>query len=249
MIEIYNTSLILWIAIAFLTLLTLLKIPAPYGKFTNNRWGKLINARLGWFIMEIISPIGLLFFALNGPTNKSTVTWIFLALWTLHYLNRSIIYPLRQINPHPMPISIAIFAFIFNIFNGFFNGFYLGNIREYPSDYIFEPNFIFGSILFMIGAIINIKSDNILLRVRAEKNGYHIPHGFMYRYISFPNYFGEILEWIAFAIMTWSLAGLSFAIWTIANLGPRALKGHQWYHEKFKEEYPANRKAIIPKIL
>jgi 3-oxo-5-alpha-steroid 4-dehydrogenase 1 len=53
---------------------------------------------------------------------------------------------------------------------------------------------------------------------------------------------------MAFAIMTWSLAGLSFMIWTMANLVPRAIKGHQWYHSKF-ESYPKNRKAIFPFII
>ena len=80
------------------------------------------------------------------------------------------------------------------------------------------------------------------------RDRYKIPEGFMFRYVSFPNYFGEILEWMAFAIMTWSLAGLSFMIWTMANLVPRAIKGHQWYHNKF-ESYPKNRKAIFPFII
>ena len=53
---------------------------------------------------------------------------------------------------------------------------------------------------------------------------------------------------MAFALMTWSLAGLSFMIWTMANLVPRAIKGHQWYHDKF-ESYPKNRKAIFPFII
>jgi 3-oxo-5-alpha-steroid 4-dehydrogenase 1 len=48
--------------------------------------------------------------------------------------------------------------------------------------------------------------------------------------------------------MTWSLAGLSFAVWTIANLVPRAIAGHKWYNEKF-EDYPKDRKAILPYLL
>ena len=70
----------------------------------------------------------------------------------------------------------------------------------------------------------------------------------MYKYVSYPNYLGEIMEWTAFALMTWSLAGLSFAIWTIANLVPRAIAGHEWYNKTF-EDYPKNRKAILPYLL
>ena len=56
------------------------------------------------------------------------------------------------------------------------------------------------------------------------------------------------MEWTGWAIATWSLAGLVFPIWTFANLAPRAIKNHKWYKETF-EDYPANRKALIPGIL
>ena len=95
---------------------------------------------------------------------------------------------------------------------------------------------------------LNIKSDNILLSLRSKSGEYNIPNGFMFKQISFPNYFGEILEWTAFALMTWSLAGLSFMIWTMANLVPRAIAGHKWYKNTF-DNYPKNRKAIFPFIL
>jgi 3-oxo-5-alpha-steroid 4-dehydrogenase 1 len=48
--------------------------------------------------------------------------------------------------------------------------------------------------------------------------------------------------------MTWSLAGFSFMIWTMANLVPRAIAGHKWYKRAF-DNYPSNRKAIFPFIL
>ena len=69
----------------------------------------------------------------------------------------------------------------------------------------------------------------------------------VFKWISCPNYFGEILEWIGWALATWSLAGLSFAVWAIANLVPRARANHKWYLENFAE-YPRSRKALIPKI-
>jgi steroid 5-alpha reductase family enzyme len=76
---------------------------------------------------------------------------------------------------------------------------------------------------------------------------YHIPNRGLYRWISCPNYFGEILEWLGWAIATWSLPGLAFAIWTIANLAPRAHAHHAWYHTRFPA-YPSQRKALIPYI-
>ena len=79
-----------------------------------------------------------------------------------------------------------------------------------------------------------MKSDTILLNLRSENKGYQIPNGGFFKYVSYPNYFGEILEWIGFAILTWSFSGLSFALWTISNLLPRSIKHHNWYKKEFK---------------
>jgi 3-oxo-5-alpha-steroid 4-dehydrogenase 1 len=79
------------------------------------------------------------------------------------------------------------------------------------------------------------------------EGGYKIPQGGIYRYISCPNYFGEVLEWCGWALATWSLTGLTFAVWTFANLAPRARSHHAWYHSHFPT-YPKERKAFIPWI-
>ena len=75
-----------------------------------------------------------------------------------------------------------------------------------------------------------------------------IPEGFLYRWVSCPNYLGEIIQWTGFAVAMNALAGWSFVCWTIANLLPRALRHHQWYIQQF-EDYPASRRAIVPGIL
>jgi 3-oxo-5-alpha-steroid 4-dehydrogenase 1 len=43
-------------------------------------------------------------------------------------------------------------------------------------------------------------------------------------------------------------AGLAFAVWTAANLIPRALAYHRWYRQEFYD-YPPQRKAILPFVL
>ena len=44
--------------------------------------------------------------------------------------------------------------------------------------------------------------------------------------ISCPNFFGEIIEWLGFAVMTLNPGSISFLIWTVCNLVPRS-KAHQ----------------------
>ena len=147
-----------------------------------------------------------------------------------------------------MPIIVVFLAIIFNIINGFINGYYLGSIQEYDTSYLLNINFVLGLVIFLSGFFINFKSDRILLNLKNNNEGYQIPKGFMYKYISSPNYFGEIVEWTGFAIMTWSIPGFLFALWTAFNLAPRSLSNHRWYIKQFPD-YPKNRKAIIPFIL
>jgi hypothetical protein len=66
--------------------------------------------------------------------------------------------------------------------------------------------------------------------------------------VSCPNYLGEIIEWSGWALATWSLAGAAFALYTIANLAPRAVAYHRWYRESFND-YPPARRALLPFIL
>jgi len=69
----------------------------------------------------------------------------------------------------------------------------------------------------------------------------------LFEYVSGANFAAEILEWIGFMVATgFSLPGFSFALCTACNLGPRAVSHHKWYKEKFQEDYPKRRKALIP---
>ena len=75
-----------------------------------------------------------------------------------------------------------------------------------------------------IQELINQRAARVLIGLRKPGDSHSsIPRGGMYRFVSCPNYFGEILEWAGWAVMTWSLAGLAFAVFTVANLLPRAL--------------------------
>ena len=246
---IYNFILVPWLILSVISFLFLFKINAPYGKFSNKKWGKLHNYKIGWFIQEIVSPLIFAYFFLIGVGEKNIISWILFSIWVGHYINRSIIFPIRLTNASKIPTSIILSAIFFNSINGFTNGYYLGNLAAFNPNYLYSINFIIGFIVFIFGLFMNITSDNILIKIKSQKKGYQIPKGMFYKYISCPNYLGEILEWIGFSIICWSVPSLLFAIWTVANLFPRALANHKWYKLQFPDEYPQNRKAIIPFII
>ncbi len=249
--ERYYLLIKIWIAFGILLFPVLLSITAPYGRHSRKDWGPMIPNRLGWVIMELPSLVMFIVFFLVGPNPVNFVTLIFFLLYVTHYSNRAIIFPLRTNSSNKlMPLIIAIFAIFFNLINGFINGYYFGTVSgEYGIEWLYDIRFITGGLLFILGMAINLKSDNVLLALRrSSKKGYSIPTGGLFTYISCPNFFGEILEWTGFAIMTWSPAALAFAIWTIVNLVPRALDHHKWYRDKFSD-YPAKRKALIPFVI
>ncbi len=240
-----------WAILGLLVFILLLFVTAPYGRHSRKDWGPSISNRMGWFIMEFPSLLVFILCFLLGPQGIQPVTWIFFALYASHYTNRSVIYPWRtRTSGKQMPLVVALMAVCFNLVNGFINGYYFSAFaREYTWDWLADARFIIGVIVFAGGVFLNWWSDQILLDLRkGGKKGYFIPHGGLFKWVSCPNFLGEILEWTGFAIMTWSPAALVFALWTFFNLVPRALDHHEWYNQTFPD-YPSRRKAVIPGIL
>tara|TARA_B100001996_G_scaffold240020_1_gene185531 strand:- start:1101 stop:1862 length:762 start_codon:yes stop_codon:yes gene_type:complete len=241
----------MWIAIGFVAFPFILKYDAPYGRHTSNNWGPLVDNKLAWIVMELPALILCPLIVFLSENILSNVTKFFILLWVIHYFNRSVIFPIRiKTNKKKMPFIIAFLAIIFNVINGLINGLYFSNIGyNYPELWVFSPQFIFGIIVFVFGFYINNVSDSYLIGLRKDHNNqYVIPQKGLFKFVSCPNFFGEIVEWLGFAIMTWSIAGLAFFLWTFFNLVPRALSHHRWYIEKFPD-YPKNRKAVFPFIL
>jgi protein-S-isoprenylcysteine O-methyltransferase Ste14 len=248
----FSTFLWFWIGLALLLIPLQIFVKAPYGRHRSTHWGPVMDNKFGWIIMELVAPVIFLVFLIRGKPGPDTVTLIATALFILHYIHRSLIFPFQlRTKGKTIPVLIVLFAIIFNSINGFTNGYYLGSLSPgYPEGYLADWRFLSGISLFVVGAIINIRSDRTLIRLRNgnSKGDYSIPRDGLFQWVSCPNHLGEIIEWIGFAILCWHLAAVGFAVWTIANLIPRALHHHRWYRSHFSN-YPAKRKAILPFII
>ncbi len=246
----FNHLTLGWIAIALILFPVLLKINPPYGRYSNSSWGLMVNNRLSWFFMEIPSFVIIIWFLWNTTNYENKIVLAAFILWIIHYFNRTFIFPLRlRTKSKKMPLLILLSGMLFNIINAGLNGYWLAYLAPTISvDLLNSPRFIMGIDVFIVGFLINQYHDSILIQLRRFNTGYKIPSGGLFKYISCPNYLGEIIQWSGFAIICWSLPALSFIIWTIVNLVPRALNHHIWYKDKF-EHYPKSRKAIIPFIL
>nr|KAF6449000.1 steroid 5 alpha-reductase 2 [Rousettus aegyptiacus] len=148
----------------------------------------------------------------------------------------------------PFPVVLLFRGFFFCMGNGLLQGYYLAYCAEYPAEWYKDIRFSSGVFLFILGMAINIHSDYILRQLRKPGElTYKIPQGGLFTYISGANFLGEIIEWIGFALATWSLPALAFAFFSLCFLGLRAFHHHRFYVKIF-EDYPKSRKALIPFI-
>ncbi|MDD5309389.1 MAG: DUF1295 domain-containing protein [Deltaproteobacteria bacterium] len=243
----HSLLLVAWFALAAIIAPFLLFVSAPYGRHARAGWGPRMNGTAGWVLMEAVSPLSMAFLFAVG-THENAVAVAFLAMWLLHYVHRSFIFPFRRRGgAADMPIAIVLMGVAFNVGNGYLNGRWLFTLGPaYDLAWLCDPRFIVGLALFLAGFAVNLHSDHVLFSLRAPgETGYKIPQKGFHRLVSSPNYLGEIMEWFGFALATWSLSGLSFAVWTAANLAPRAFTHHKWYKATFKD-YPRSRKALVP---
>ncbi|KAI0919016.1 hypothetical protein AcW1_003496 [Taiwanofungus camphoratus] len=212
------------------------------------------------------------------------------ALFLLHYLNRAIISPLRTPSRSKSHIAVPLSAVLFNSVNGSLLGTYLSSpaAQTFLSGAFTRPLFWAGVSLWFAGLVGNIAHDEILLNIRRsakakgkakdrgdggndeDNNGknksrqehYAIPHGYLYNYISYPNYFCEWCEWLGFALAAAPFPSFASFAQLLATLSPpylfflsevflmlpRAYKGHEWYHSRFPD-YPPERKAVVPFLM
>ncbi len=258
-IEIHELLLLTYASLSVLVFVVLqFFIKAAYGRHDEEDkawwWGPGVPTRWAWVVMEMPSSLGFALIYFMGDHAFQPVPLLLFALWQAHYFQRSFIYPFkRSVKPgDKTPLLLPLIALLTNFGISFLNAAILSWTElghSYDVSWLTDPRLVIGIAIFALGYHVNRRADAMLAALRKPgESGYKIPRGWLYEYISCPNYLGELLVWCGWAVATWSLAGAVFVLWTIANLLPRALSNHQWYLHTF-DDYPRNRKALLPGIL
>lgn len=180
--------------------------------------------------MEIVAPITFITTFLYSPLiskqlHPSTYTFfgnngapgVLASLFLTHYANRAIISPLRTPVRSKSHIIVPLCAISFNLVNGYVMGAFLSALVN-TSPSMFPAvgwRFWTGVGIWVVGFASNIWHDEILLDLRRKpknekmpssqqskesKPHYAIPYGGLYRFVSYPNYLSEWVEWMGFAI-------------------------------------------------
>jgi 3-oxo-5-alpha-steroid 4-dehydrogenase 1 len=128
------------------------------------------------------------------------------------------------------------------------------------------PQFCLGVAVFYAGLAANFFHDEELRQIRRREarrqreqgkagggvaKHYRIPEAGLFRYMLYPHYFCEWIEWTGF----WIAAGWgctparAFLVNEIFTMLPRAVNGRAWYAETFGEDKIKHKYAVIPGIL
>lgn len=249
-------QLFLWVmsAVALVVFVALYFVKAGYGMFRTASWGASINNKIAWMLMEApVFIVMLLLWWLSG-VGFAIPQFLFLFLFLLHYFQRSFVFPFLMKGKSKMPLAIMLMGVVFNVLNGMMQAgglFFFPVQGEYEKgwSYLLEPHALAGIALFFVGMAVNWHSDYVIRHLRKPGDTKHyLPARGLYKYVTSANYFGELVEWTAFAILTAAPAAWVFVWWTFANLVPRAHAIHRRYREEFGDDAVGKRKRVIPFI-
>lgn len=224
-------------------------VTAPWGRHEEGAsplWGFRVPPMIAWLLQELPNFVCLIFFVRGAQAGKAMNAFL-LSLFLIHYVNRTFIFPFRARLGRGTPLSIMLFAAMWTLLNGVLQGLWLGSYAVYDADWATHPQFLLGVVTFVVGMYLNVHSDELLMQLRKPGDkGYYIPSGALFDYVTASNYFAEWMEWCGFALACNSWPAVAFAVFTFANLSPRAHTNHRWYQEKFGRQYPPQRKAFLP---
>eukprot|EP01101_Sappina_pedata_P013026 TRINITY_DN9337_c0_g1_i1.p1 TRINITY_DN9337_c0_g1~~TRINITY_DN9337_c0_g1_i1.p1 ORF type:complete len:314 (+),score=129.48 TRINITY_DN9337_c0_g1_i1:25-942(+) len=215
---------------------------------------KDLGPQISWkgvFLIEYFGPLLVYFLLylqpsfLYGPSNGHTLTQhIAFLCWSAHYIKRELeTLFVHRFSHGTMPLS--------NLFKNC--SYYWGNaiiVAYFVNHPLFtEPPAVLlyiGLALFIVNELGNLYTHIILMNLRpAGSRERRIPRGFLFEYVSCPNYFCEIVAWIGFSLMTQSLASYIFTAMGAFQMVIWAQKKHSQYRKEFPD-YPKNRKILVP---
>lgn len=242
--------IIFCLGLAILNLIIQFIVAIPYGKHDKGDGSLRVPLRLSFAISQFLT--GIVVFSVTYFLQRHfhrPVNIIMYCFFTLHYINRSIVDTFANRHSQTkVTIWIPLLATLTTMFYHYINAQFIGEAR-FCNGYYFDPRFIIGVVIFATGFVLNRVSDAqlILLRTDYKDRNYQIPSGCSFCLISCPNYLGEMIEWLGWVIMTWSLSAVVWFLFSASTFIPRARHHHKWYVSHF-DDYPPRRKALLPLI-
>lgn len=244
---------------------------------TNSRLN--IPGRIAWMTMELPGPLTLLYIMHTLPARQGIedLPWqnkVLAGLFVIHYAYRAVAYPLMAVSMSPVHFLVWAAAVVFQLLNASSLGGWLaayGPVTESAwggyDGRVGVLQFVVGIAIFYIGLAANFFHDEELREIRRREQRrqdairqqgggkvdkhYRIPTAGLFRYVLYPHYLCEWIEWTGFWVAAgWGCApAMAFVVNEVASMLPRAVRGRAWYMERFGEEKIRRKYAVIPGLI
>ncbi|OAA69869.1 steroid 5 alpha-reductase [Cordyceps fumosorosea ARSEF 2679] len=250
------------------------------GKTSDRSSRLNIPGRVAWMTMEAPGFLTLLYIMNTLPAQHGIhdLPWqnrVLGGLFVIHYINRAVLFPIMQPSMAPIHAAVWAMALGFQLCNAVCLGSWLSAYGAVTEDAWAArsplPQFAAGIALFYVGLAGNWFHDEELReirrrerrrqdRIRAGSKGaasavevekhYEIPQAGLFKYMLYPHYFLEWVEWLGFWVAAgWSCApARAFLVNEVLSMLPRAVNGKKWYMEKFGPEKINKKWAVIPGV-
>ncbi|KAI0130292.1 3-oxo-5-alpha-steroid 4-dehydrogenase-domain-containing protein [Xylariales sp. AK1849] len=237
-----------------------------------------IPGRIAWFTMECPGFLTLLYIMNTLPAQHGIIDlpWqnkVLAGLFVIHYTYRAVLFPFIQPSMSPIHFLVWAAAVMFQLCNASCLASWLAAYgpttqEEWKTEGFTVLRFALGLVVFYVGLTGNYFCDEELREIRrkeqrrqeklrregrAEKGvekHYSVPQNGLFKYMLYPHYFMEWIEWTGFWIAAgWSCApARCFLVNEFFAMWPRAMSGKKWYKEKFGEEKIKGKYAVIPGV-
>ncbi|KAJ1338717.1 3-oxo-5-alpha-steroid 4-dehydrogenase 1 [Microdochium nivale] len=237
-----------------------------------------IPGKVAWLTMEVPGASVLLYSfktlaAEHGHTDLPWQNKVLAGLFVVHYSYRAVIFPIIAPSMSEIHVFVWLSAIGFQVCNGACIGAWLAAYgpttqAQWDAQGFTVFRFTLGLALFYIGLVANYFSDEELREIRrgelrrqerlasqgqnkgSVQKHYELPNNGLFKYMLYPHYFFEWIEWTGFLIA----GGLGFApartfvLNEITSMLPRAVRGAAWYREKFGADKVNKKWVIIPGV-
>lgn len=217
------------------------RLRLPYSKFGN---GVGVNSRTGLALAYTTPIIIYIAFWIEGGAPQSPYHLVVLGTFLFHFIRR--ILEILFVNSYSRPTPLRALVPIALLYGGAAasSAFFQVHAAGQP---ISNPTFILGTVVFGLGELLNGYHHWLLARLRPPGvHTYVVPRGGLFGWVASPHYFGEILSFVGYAMMSDLLPVWGNALVVSAYLSSRANSTLKWYQRKMPRQIPTGWRRLVP---
>ena len=221
-------------------------VPIPYGKsYTPGRFKIEIKDRVAYILCNFFGPFLFVYSQCSLPNGH--IFSVPSVIFTIHYFHRIFIYSwFRKSSSRPWPLYTFLYYLCSNTLFGLLTSFLL--IFSGKTFHI-ALQILLGIVILGFAVVAAIHDYKLCSLRHGGQNGYQIPNFFLFKWVSGPNYFLEIIEWLLFTLyLPFNLGAVAYVALVLANISGKAEWNHDAYIRIFKNKYPKDRAPWIPFI-